>query len=120
VQCLETVIGETIRFIDQIDRRISIDIIGGGRISGTFHIDGDLQTLVAEGGSIQANLAASRVNDIRSSRDASSGRGGDISGVIDVQSLDQMTSTGSTITATLTTHDPVHPGPIIEALTQGD
>jgi hypothetical protein len=84
-----------------------------------IHVDGDLQSMIADGGSIQTQLVANRVTDIRSTRDASSDRGGDIAGTIDVLSLEQMTSSGGGITATLVTRDAEHPGPIIEALTQG-
>ena len=102
--------------------RATADVRGtGGSIQvGSLQIDGDLDTLESVGGTIQANVLANRVTTVQASIHNATARGGDIQGTLDVFSLNQMTSLGGTISATLITRDPLHSNLAITAQPLGN
>ncbi len=78
----------------------------GGSILGQITLAGSLGELSAAGGSIDATVnVAGQVNLIYASVDPESTEGGSIGGVIQLDSVEQITSIGGTITASVTTLD---------------
>jgi hypothetical protein len=77
----------------------------GGSITGNYTLDGNVGQFVASGGSFDGSLVADEAGLIQATLDPSTATGGDLAGNIQLDSFEDISSLGGTVSATVTTMD---------------
>ena len=89
--------------------------MGGSILVGLMTLDGNLTSLEATGGKINANVHAASMGTIRATRNSRSGDAGNIEGRYEAHAMDLVQSVGGNIISTLVTLDTAHRDLRVEA-----
>lgn len=79
--------------------------VGGSILAGSLLIDGDVDSILADGGSINTTIQAGFVGNIAATIDLPNDSGGNVAGEYHLGSVGILSSTGGDMTATVTTSD---------------